>query len=67
MKVDLSPGDWAGVMAIVAARADTLRDHAVSETNEDERADLHETADDLHRIARKIRDALAENGERNRT
>lgn len=48
MKIDLSPGEWAGVMDAVAERASREADH--------------ELRDDLWRIARLIRQAIEEDG-----
>lgn len=49
MKIDLSPGEWAGVM-------DAVADRAARETED------HELRDDLWRIARSIREAIDADG-----
>jgi hypothetical protein len=54
----LSPGEWAGVMTVLEERAATLRQYAsISDTD-----DL-ELAVDYRRIAEKVRQALADDGD----
>lgn len=63
MKVELSPGEWAGVMDAVHEAARDKRDPLLLDGLRDEDvADLREQADDLDRIAGLIREALADNG-----
>lgn len=64
MRIDLSPGEWAGVMVTLARDVDRLREDAAHEADGDVRRDLHEQADDMARIAGIIRAAIAEDGSR---
>jgi hypothetical protein len=65
MKIELSPGEWAGVLAALRDRIGWQRDQAV----EDEQLGhdglaraLRENADDLDRVAKSLREQIAEAG-----
>lgn len=55
MKIDLSPGEWAGVLDVLKLRAKSIR--AYADATGDPQDD--ELADDYERIAGIIREALA--------
>lgn len=56
MRVELGPGEWAGVLDVLRERAAQLREAPLVDD------EPHELADDYERIAGIIRTALAENG-----
>ena len=63
MKIELSPGEWAGVMNVLHQAAEDMRQAAAVEPIEDfEAADLREQADDYERIEGIIREALDKDG-----
>lgn len=57
MNVDLTPGEWAGVLDAVRLRVKVLRAYEPEIGGPDD-----EAADDLDRIAGVIREAIADNG-----
>jgi hypothetical protein len=63
VRVELSPGDWAGVLDAVRSVARQLRDGQwpVDTPVEDHR-DADEQADDLDRVAKSLREQIAEAG-----
>ena len=60
MTVDLSPGDWAGVLATLDQSAGDLDYESSHAATDADALEAHERAEDLRRIVRVIAQALAE-------
>jgi hypothetical protein len=65
MRIELSPGDAAGVLACVEAHIEDERheaDRVEGLGAADEARDMRESCDDLARVARSLREQIANGG-----
>lgn len=64
MRIELSPGDWAGVLDAVRERIDAVRHQAASDESgyPDLAQSQREYADDLARVATSLREQIADGG-----